>query len=91
MVIGDVRNNAMEFSAWVKMISRNKAKMNKFKDEHTEQEIILFTEYVDEQIIIQMQSVNAIFLSNPAWKYGKNFKIAELEELKKVRTLLEQI
>jgi len=55
----------------------------------TEQERTLFKEYVEEEIIIQMRSVNAIYLSNPAWKYDKDFTIAELENLKRIRTFLD--
>lgn len=83
------QKNIQDFSDWVNKISRNKTYLNKLKEEAGEQDFALFREYIDEQIIKQMQSVNAIYLSNPAWKYGKDFTIEELENLKKVRALLE--
>ena len=85
------QNRVKEFTSRVDSISLKKTNLEKLKTELTEQDLALFKEYIEEQIIIQMQSVNAIYLSNPAWKYGRDFTIEELEKLKKVRALLEQV
>ena len=85
------QNRVKEFTSLVDSISLKKTNLEKLKTELTEQDLALFKEYIEEQIIIQMQSVNAIYLSNPAWKYGRDFTIEELEKLKKVRALLEQV
>ena len=85
------QNRIKEFSSWVESLSLKKTKLEKLKNELTEQDLALFKEYVEEQIIVQMQSVNAIYLSNPAWKYGKDFTIEELEKLKKAMSILEQV
>ncbi|MEI6885001.1 MAG: hypothetical protein WCO02_10980 [Bacteroidota bacterium] len=85
------QNRVKEFTTWVDNISRKKINLEKLRNEQSEQDLALFKEYVEEQIILQMRSVNAIYLSNPAWKYGKDFTIEELEKLKKVRASLEQI
>ena len=85
------QNRVKEFTSLVDSISLKKTNLEKLKTELTEQDLALFKEYIDDQIIIQMQSVNAIYLSNPAWKYGRDFTMEELEKLKKVRALLEQV
>lgn len=83
------QNRVKEFSCLVESLNLKKTNLEKLKSEMNGQDLALFIEYVEEQIIIQMRSVNAIYLSNPAWKYGRDFTIEELEKLKKVRALLE--
>lgn len=77
-----------KFSEWVNKLARNKAFAETLRAEMSEGEMKLFTTYIEEEIIRHMQSVNAIYMSNPAWKYGTDFTIEELENLKKARAVI---
>jgi hypothetical protein len=80
-----------KYAEWVMEIAHHRTVPSQIRDSLLAGESGPFLEFLEEQIILQMRDVNAMRMSNPARHYGRDYKIPELEDLKKVLKIVASI